>query len=59
VLAKVRRDEFMYELDLQYQGYGLGKHKGYGTPAHRLAMKRMGISPIHRKTFQVKELQIT
>jgi ribonuclease HII len=58
VLAKTTRDELMRELDLQYQGYGLGKHKGYGTPFHRLAMKRMGMSPIHRKTFQIKELRI-
>ena len=59
VLAKTARDELMRELDSQYQGYGLGKHKGYGTQLHRLAMKRMGISPIHRKTFQVKELRMT
>jgi len=58
VLAKTRRDELMRELDLEYKGYGLGKHKGYGTQAHRLAMKRMGVSPIHRKTFHVKELRI-
>lgn len=57
VLAKTTRDALMRELDLQYQGYGLEKHKGYGTLSHRLAMKRMGISPIHRKTFQVKELR--
>lgn len=59
VLAKTARDELMCELDSQYQGYGLGKHKGYGTQFHRLAMKRMGVSPIHRKSFQVKELRIT
>jgi ribonuclease HII len=59
VLAKTTRDELMRELDSQYQGYGLGKHKGYGTQAHRLAMKRLGVSPIHRKTFQVKELQVS
>ena len=59
VLAKTARDALMRELDGQYQGYGLGKHKGYGTQAHRLAMKRMGISPVHRKTFQVKEVRIT
>ena len=57
VLAKTARDELMRKLDSQYQGYGLGKHKGYGTLAHRLAMKRMGVSPIHRKTFQIKESQ--
>jgi ribonuclease HII len=49
----------MCELDWQYQGYGLGKHKGYGTQAHRLALKRLGISPVHRKSFQVKALRIT
>jgi ribonuclease HII len=54
VLAKTARDQLMRELDLQYQGYGLGKHKGYGTQFHRSAMKRLGVSPIHRKTFQVK-----
>jgi len=59
VLAKTARDELMRDLDLQYQGYGLGKHKGYGTRAHRLAMKRMGVSPIHRKSLQVKELRIS
>jgi ribonuclease HII len=59
VLAKTTRDELMCELDMHYRGYGLRKHKGYGTQAHRLAMKQLGISPIHRKTFQVKELQIT
>jgi len=56
VLAKTTRDVLMLELDSQYQGYGLGKHKGYGTRTHRLALKQLGPSPIHRKTFQVKEL---
>jgi ribonuclease HII len=59
VLAKTARDQLMCELDLCYQGYGLRAHKGYGTQAHRSAMKRLGISPIHRKTFQVKELRMT
>lgn len=55
VLAKTARDKLMCELDACYQGYGLGKHKGYGTRDHRSAMSRLGISPIHRKSFQVKE----
>lgn len=59
ILAKTGRDELMRELDIHYQGYGLGKHKGYGTQAHRSAMKRLGVSAIHRKTFQVKEIRIT
>jgi ribonuclease HII len=54
VLAKTARDAMMCELDAHYPGYGLGKHKGYGTPAHRLALKRLGYSPIHRKTFQIR-----
>ena len=58
ILAKTTRDALMLELESHYQGYGLGKHKGYGTHTHRLALKRLGPSPIHRKTFQVKEQQI-
>ena len=58
VLAKTARDELMCRLDSHYQGYGLGKHKGYGTQSHRSALKRLGSSPIHRKSFQVKELQL-
>jgi ribonuclease HII len=56
VLAKTARDAYMRELDIQYHGYGLEKHKGYGTRDHRLALKRLGISPIHRRSFQVKDL---
>ena len=59
VLAKTARDACMLELDSQYQGYGLGRHKGYGTQAHRLALKRMGYSSIHRKSFSLKELRPT
>jgi len=54
ILAKTERDALMRELDSQYPGYGLGKHKGYGTQAHRSALKRLGPSDIHRKTFRVK-----
>jgi ribonuclease HII len=54
ILAKTERDSLMRELDSQYPGYGLGKHKGYGTQAHRSALKRLGSSDIHRKTFKVK-----
>ena len=51
VLAKTARDAVMCELDLQYPGYGLGKHKGYGTRLHRQALERLGYSAIHRKSF--------
>lgn len=53
VLAKTVRDGLMRELDGQIPGYGLGQHKGYGTRAHRLALQRMGHSPIHRLSFSV------
>jgi len=55
VLAKTTRDTLMWELDSQYPGYELGKHKGYGTPFHRQALKRLGYSDIHRKTFTFHE----
>jgi ribonuclease HII len=54
ILAKTERDALMRELEAQYPGYGLGQNKGYGTPAHRSALKRLGTSDIHRRTFHVK-----
>lgn len=54
ILAKTERDAQMQKLDVKYPGYGLGKHKGYGTQAHRSALKRLGYSSIHRKSFTVK-----
>jgi len=54
VLAKTARDAYMSQLDSEYPNYGLGKHKGYGTQAHRLAMKRWGYSSVHRKSFSFK-----
>ena len=54
ILAKTARDELMRELESQYPDYGLGKHKGYGTQAHRSAMKRKGVLSIHRKSFSWK-----
>lgn len=55
VLAKTARDALMRGLDAEHPGYQLGKHKGYGTQAHRLALKRLGYSSIHRKTFSFKK----
>lgn len=56
ILAKTERDALMRELDGQYPGYGLAQNKGYGTQAHRSAMERLGLSPIHRRSFKVKPL---
>ncbi len=52
VLAKTERDALMCALDGRYPAYGFSKHKGYGTPAHRLALRRLGRSAIHRMTFK-------
>ena len=51
VLAKVTRDEYMEKMAAEYPGYGFEIHKGYGTKAHYEALRNLGPSPIHRKTF--------
>jgi len=51
IVAKVTRDRLMTELDARYPGYGFARHKGYGTEAHREAIVRMGLCPIHRRSF--------
>ncbi len=54
VLAKTERDSVMELFDGQYPGYGLAQHKGYGTERHRVAIENGGYSPIHRRTFVIK-----
>lgn len=56
IIAKVTRDRIMMECDKEYPGYGLGKHKGYGTKAHREAILEKGVKKIHRKSFLKKIL---
>ena len=51
VLAKVTRDHAMQQLDTSYPGYGLARHKGYPTKVHLEALRALGPSPIHRKSF--------
>jgi ribonuclease HII len=51
IIAKVWRDRLMTRLSGRYPGYGLDQHKGYGTPAHLRALKELGPSAIHRRTF--------
>ena len=51
ILAQVARDRVMCELDLQYPGYGFARHKGYPTPAHLLALKQLGPSAVHRRSY--------
>jgi len=51
IVAKVARDRFMRDLELRYPGYGFAAHKGYGTPEHLDALRRLGPSPVHRRSF--------
>jgi len=52
IIAKVYRDEEMFVLNQTYPGYGFDAHKGYGTKKHMEAIKKLGPSPIHRKSFE-------
>ncbi len=57
IIAKVARDNEMVALDDQYPGYGFSQHKGYPTKMHINALKELGVSSIHRKSFSpVKRL---
>jgi ribonuclease HII len=51
ILAKVTRDRIMLLYDKLYPQYGFCKHKGYPTLSHKLALRKFGLSPIHRKSF--------
>jgi ribonuclease HII len=51
ILAKVARDHDMVALDREYPGYGLARHKGYPTAMHLEALRKLGPSPIHRRSF--------
>jgi ribonuclease HII len=58
IVAKVTRDRKMVELSKSYPGYGFERHKGYGTPQHREALKRLGPCPIHRRSFRPVQLAL-
>ena len=51
ILAKVQRDSELVELGLQYPGYGFDRHKGYPTAVHLEALRTLGVTPAHRKSF--------
>jgi ribonuclease HII len=52
ILAKVTRDREMVDLDTQFPGYGLAKHKGYPTKQHLDALQSLGVTVHHRKSFK-------
>ncbi len=51
ILAKVQRDGELLELERQYPGYGFAAHKGYPTASHLEALRSLGVTPVHRRTF--------
>jgi ribonuclease HII len=52
VIAKVTRDRYMHGAAGEHPGWGFEEHVGYSTPEHRAAIERIGISPLHRRSFQ-------
>ena len=52
VVAKVTRDRYMRDIASQHPGWGFEEHVGYSTPEHRQAIEEIGISPLHRRSFQ-------
>lgn len=58
ILAKVWRDQLMMRLDRRYPGYGLARHKGYGSAEHRQALQRLGPTRQHRHSFRGCQLSL-
>jgi len=52
IVAKVTRDRFMHRADAVHPGWDFASHVGYSTPEHRDAIQRIGVSPLHRMSFQ-------
>jgi len=52
VVAKVTRDRYMLRAADRHPGWGFAEHVGYSTPEHRAAIEQIGISPLHRRSFQ-------
>ena len=59
IIAKVHRDQLMDVYDKKYPGYGFKNNKGYGTKEHLEGLYRLGITPIHRKSFEPVKSIIT
>ena len=53
IIAKVLRDNFMIDISNKYSRYAFDKNKGYGTKEHRLAIKKYGLTDVHRKSFNL------
>ena len=58
ILAKTFRDDYMLQLHAKYPEYAFDKNKGYGTATHRAAIEQQGLSPVHRKSFNILPVQM-
>lgn len=58
ILAKVARDRMMVQFDKQFPAYGFAKHKGYGTALHQNALRKEGVTPLHRKSYKPIQLYL-
>ncbi len=58
IIAKVTRDRLMIALADKWPGYGFERHKGYGTPEHKDALERLGVTPEHRRSFKPVQLAL-
>jgi ribonuclease HII len=56
IIAKTTRDRLMRTLDAEYPGYGFSRNKGYGTKEHVEAIRVLGRSPVHRRSFRLAAL---
>lgn len=59
ILAKVTRDRIMIEMGREFPAYGFERHKGYGTPEHKQAIQRLGVTPHHRRSFKPVQLALS
>ncbi|HFI0238597.1 TPA: ribonuclease HII [Streptococcus suis] len=59
IVAKVTRDKMMADYDREFSGYGFDKNAGYGTAEHLEGLNKLGITPIHRKTFEPIKSMVT
>ncbi len=58
IIAKVTRDRIMIALAAKHPGYGFERHKGYGTAEHHDAIRRLGVTVHHRRSFRTVQLAL-
>jgi ribonuclease HII len=58
IVAKVTRDRIMVDLGREFPHYGFERHKGYGTPEHQEALRRLGVTDHHRRSFKPVQLAL-